>query len=167
MSWQHYVNWCYFMKLQMIGYKYWKLVCNITNFYHKTLWGGGYISLSPGTYNFTFEVETSNTSSDNIFIQYIWWTSGLQNLAHITITGKSFKSSYVWANFTITLKLSKYYSTIQFPAFYDNWNGTLVLHGITIRQTSESIHNSVNAVWEITCTKNQSGVIMVFIGRGG
>lgn len=47
------------------------ILTNITNFYDKTLWSEGYTFLSPGTYNFTFEVETSNTSSDNVFCQHI------------------------------------------------------------------------------------------------
>lgn len=112
------------------------ILTNITNFYHKTLWGGGCISLSPGTYNFTFEVETSNTSFDNVFNQYIWGSSGLQNLAELKISGENFILPYVWTNFTITLKLSNYYPTIQFPAFYDNWNGTLIFHEANVRQIS-------------------------------
>ena len=112
------------------------VLSNITNCYHKTLWGGEYISLSPGTYNFTFEVETSNTSSNNVFYQYVGESSATQNFTDIKITGKNFTLPCIWTNFTITLKLSNYYSTIQFSDFYDNWNGTLIFHRLNIRQIS-------------------------------
>lgn len=110
------------------------IMSNFTNIYHNSMWGGGYITLSPGKYNFTFQIETMNTSNKNIFYQDVWGGSGQYKFTSLQINGNDFKQSDEWQNFTITLTLNQYYTNLEFPAFFMNWNGTIEFKGIVITQ---------------------------------
>ncbi|MGC8622002.1 MAG: hypothetical protein ACP5U0_08825 [Caldisphaera sp.] len=112
---------------------------NIKNFYHNTLWGGGYTTLSPGIYKFSFQVETSNNNPNNSFYQYVWAGSGEYNLGDIQITGKNFSYPGQWINYSITLKIDNFYTEVEFPAFYNQWNGSIEFRGVTIQEIAPPI----------------------------
>jgi uncharacterized membrane protein len=115
------------------------IVSNFTNIYGNNLWGGGFTSLSPGEYNFTFQVMTENTSDKNVYYQDVWASGGAIKLTRVEINGQDFRQAGEWQNFTITLYLDKFYTAVEFPAFFTNWNGTIDYKGVTIQQVGPAI----------------------------
>lgn len=115
------------------------IMSNFKDVYDNTMWGGAYSSLSPGKYNFTFQVMTDNTSYKNVYYQDVWASDGTIKFTSVMINGSDFRHAGQWQNFTITLTLKQYYTGIEFPAFYKNWNGTVEFRGVTINQVEPMI----------------------------
>ena len=115
------------------------ITSNFIDVYGNTLWGGGYISLSPGEYSFSFQVMTENTSYKNVYYQDVWASDGAIKLTSVEINGSDFMQAGQWQNFTINLTLKEYYTDVEFPAFFNNWNGTIEFRGVKINQVEPMI----------------------------
>ena len=115
------------------------IISNFKDVYGNTMWGGGYSSLSPGEYNFTFQVMTENTSYKNVYYQDVRASDVAINFTSVEINGSDFRYAGQWQNFTINLTLKQYYTGIEFPAFFENWNGTIEFRGVKINQVEPMI----------------------------
>ncbi len=120
------------------------IVSNFKDVYGNTLWGGGYTSLSPGKYNFTFQVMTENTSYKNVYYQDVWASDGAIKFISVEINGSDFKHLGQWQNFTITLNLDQFYTGVECPAFFTYWNGTIEYRGVTIQQVEPAAKSFQN-----------------------
>lgn len=115
------------------------IISNFKNVYGNTLWGGGDTSLSLGEYNFTFQVMVENTSYKNVYYQEVWAGDGAIKFTSVEISGGDFRHAGQWQNFTITVNMDQFYSGVEYPAFFTNWNGTIECRGVTIRQVDPAI----------------------------
>ena len=115
------------------------IISNFNDVYHNTLWGGGYTSLSPGEYSFTFQVMVTNTSSRNVYVQYIWADLGQINLHTAVINGSDFRNPGQWKNFTTILAIDQFYTGVECPAIFSKWNGTIEFRGVTIEQVGPAM----------------------------
>ncbi|MEM3282083.1 MAG: hypothetical protein QW591_03160, partial [Candidatus Micrarchaeaceae archaeon] len=64
----------------------------------QTIWYGPYATLPPGTFNITFQLETSNNSISNELMLYCSNITGRAVLSPIYITGSDFPVTNRWEN---------------------------------------------------------------------
>jgi len=100
------------------------------------IWYGPYITLPPGLFNITFQLETSNNSQSNVLTLDISNNSGKSVLFSIYVKGSEFSSINTWQNITITFNNTNFLSGVEFRGISSNWNGTIAIKGIYLIQVA-------------------------------
>lgn len=108
------------------------VVSNITTF--SVIWFGPYTYLGPGKYNVTFELMTTNTSSQNTALLGIHADYGQVFYGSTDVNGSLFKAPDKWTNFTITVTLDNFQDLIEFYAYSGHWIGSLSLEGVYVEE---------------------------------
>lgn len=102
------------------------------------IWGGPFAFLPPGRYQVTFQLETTNDSVNNranlIISDYINGLTTLNTVSYKVINGSDFSKINTSSNITMDFNLSSFGGDIEFRGDQANWNGTLILKGISLRQ---------------------------------
>jgi uncharacterized membrane protein len=101
-------------------------------------WGatGPAFTLSPGLYNASFSLMTTNTSGQNHYTQSALICCNPTLLAHAMIRGSSFSAPNRWQTFTLEFYLNNTYTTVLFPGSSAAWSGTLFLRWVAITQVA-------------------------------
>ena len=105
----------------------------------QTLWCGGFSNLYPGTFNVTFQLETSNLNKNNSVNLYTLINSNNNTIifGQKVINGSNFSQVNKWENFTVTFAIKNFYSGlgIQYQGSSSQWIGMLKLKSIVVEQT--------------------------------
>ena len=99
-------------------------------------WFGPYTSLLPGKYSVTFHLITSNISKNNSIKIEATYNDGYQALNSSIIHGDNFSATGKTMNFTLNLSNNFYAGLVEFRGIDADWNGTLQLTGVTLRQNA-------------------------------
>lgn len=106
------------------------------------LWVGPYSFLSPGLYNVTFQLETTDLNSNNsALIQLLAGPTASVILGQFRIGATNFTEPSSWTNITTTVYINSTYDWVQYIARSYGWQGTLLLRSIAVIQLSVSHGN--------------------------
>lgn len=105
---------------------------NVTN--STTIWFGPRATfLQPGLYNITYELRTSNTSSNNRLKLDV--SNGGSSLINSTyLYGNDFSEDSTWQNFTNQVYINQFINTLTLGADDVDWSGNIELKGILLNQ---------------------------------
>lgn len=92
--------------------------------------------LSPGTYNITFHLITTNNSSSNSILLWSGNYYEKKTFGELTINGSKFKEINDLSNISIIITMHNFYNYVQFAGLKSHWNGSLSIYGITLKQIS-------------------------------
>lgn len=92
------------------------------------------LTLSPGWYTFTFELRTTDRSSNNVYLQLVRTADSVSPIASFVIRGSDFLATNAWEPFNLTVYLNNTYATVAFPGTSTTWAGTLDLGSVLVRQ---------------------------------
>ena len=143
---------------------------NVTNFKSQSgrpyiLWYGPYTTLYPGLYNVTFWLYTTNSSPSNVLQLQVTAGGGSTVLASRTIEGNELVSN-AWTPINVTFYSNGIYGQVEFRGEAALWNGSLLLKGIGLQQTSPGLAVSSDSYtfgWQLghpaTVTLSPSGAL--------
>lgn len=90
--------------------------------------------LFPGTYNVTFVLKTTNTSSaNNIWLQ-VTSNSGNTFISFEHINGSWFSTANRWQDFNLSFNVTTITGMVEFRGFGIQWNGTISLDDVVVTQ---------------------------------
>lgn len=97
---------------------------------------GPYISLSPGTYQLTYVLSSTNTSAENSAILISSANVGKLTLAKLTLKGNDFVNTGKKEYFSLNFTLTNSFSGIEFRTLDALWHGELKFYGVYLNETS-------------------------------
>ena len=102
------------------------------------IWYGPYTFLSPGQYQVTFQLSTTNNSLENNL--QLWFGDFAYGVTfkQVQLTGSSFPSINKMYNVSVNISVSNFYNGVEFAAHTAYWNGSLSIYGITVKQISNT-----------------------------
>ena len=107
---------------------------NITSW--QPIWFGPYITLPPGVFNITFQLETTNNSPKNLLELYVSNITGGAVLSPLYVSGLEFSSLNTWVNITLTFNNTNFLAGAQFVGYSSNWIGKIAIKGIYLTQVA-------------------------------
>lgn len=99
-------------------------------------WFGPYDTLSPGVYNVTYYLSTTNNSSLNTVSLAVTSGFGKNLIASITVAGNQIAEGSRVTAVSDKVVFNEYSINTEFKGYMNRWNGSLVLHGLSISQIS-------------------------------
>ena len=102
------------------------------------IWYGPYTFLSPGQYQVTFQLSTTNNSFENNL--ELWFGDYAYGVAfkEVQLTGASFPTTNKIYNISVNISVGNFYNGVEFAAHSAYWNGSLSIYGITVKQISNT-----------------------------
>ncbi len=101
-------------------------------------WGGPFTYLPPGHYIVTFQLETTNRSPSNyidlVISDHSYGASLPIPLASEDLKGTDFSKTNTVTNISLSFSIGYFAEDIEFRGDYANWNGTLTLKGVNVKQ---------------------------------
>ena len=98
------------------------------------LWNGPFTPLMPGSYQVSFALESTNTSGRNVALVQVLGGPRAALIVQSTLNGANFTAPDRWQNITVQFYASAPENYVQFILRSLQWNGTLTLSGISLRQ---------------------------------
>lgn len=98
------------------------------------LWNGPFVPLLPGSYRVTFTLETTNTSDGNAALVQVLGGSHAALLRQQNLTGADFVAHDTWEHYEVNFTALGPERDVQFVVRSLNWNGSLSVSGISLRQ---------------------------------
>ena len=92
--------------------------------------------LSPGTYNITFHLLTTNNSKSNSILLWSRNYYAQKTFGEVTLNGSEFKETNILTNISMIITIHNFYNYVQFEGSKSYWNGSLSIYGITLKQIS-------------------------------
>ena len=109
-----------------------------TNPHGHRIWYGPYTFLSPGQYQVTFHLSTTNNSFENNL--ELWFGDFFYGVTfkEVQLTGSSFPSIDKIYNISVNISVGNFYNGVEFAAHTAYWNGSLSIYGITVKEISNT-----------------------------
>ena len=102
------------------------------------IWYGPYTFLSPGQYQVTFELSTTNNSFENNL--ELWFGDFAYGVTfkEVQLTGSSFPSTNKMYNISVNISIGNFYNGVEFAGHSAYWNGSLSIYRIAVKQISNT-----------------------------
>jgi uncharacterized membrane protein len=110
------------------------LITAVNDLGQGTVWYGPYSFVQPGTFQLSYELETSNRSINNYLSLDALANSSSTVLGAFLVNGTSFPQTNMWYNLTVVVSIQSYFFDLNLPANDVHWGGSLSLAGIRLSQ---------------------------------
>lgn len=100
------------------------------------IWHGPWLSMSPGRYNVTYMLMTSNTSANNRLEVLLTADYGEIWLGRWYVNGSQFNRANEWQGFTFDTYVNNTYSDFEVPGWSSYWSGSIYVKSVNIEEVS-------------------------------
>ncbi len=111
-----------------------------SNFTNGRLWWGPYATLSPGGYEATIWLRSSDLSASNVLPVRITAEDGAVALASANISGTDFSATNTWQAFEIPFFLNDTMEDVQVATQNASWSGTISVDAVQLGQVSPAVN---------------------------